>query len=122
MIISRHYDYYAYNSSESMLIIALKEGNIEDDGRIEKQLAFWRTRSGSEVDFIVGSEAAIEVKAAERITDRHMKGLRAIAEERMIHSFMVVSFDELDRRTEDGVRLLHWETFLKELWTDAFGW
>ena len=31
----------------------------------------------------------------------------------------LVSFDALDRRTDDGIRLLHWRTFLIDLWTDA---
>ena len=87
--------------------------------RLRSELAYWRTQSGTEVDFLVGSTAAIEVKASSRVTDRDLKGLRALAEEGSGAAAFLVSFDELDRRTDDGIRLLHWRTFLAELWADA---
>ena len=90
--------------------------------RIRSELTYWRTQSGLEVDFLVGSSAAIEVKASSRVSDRDLRGLRALAEEEESRSSFLVSFDELDRRTDDGIRLLHWRTFLEELWSDAFAW
>ena len=87
--------------------------------RLRSELTYWRTQSGIKVDFLVGSTAAIEVKASGRVTDRDLKGLRALAEEGSGTASFLVSFDELDRRTEDGIRLLHWRTFLAELWADA---
>ena len=90
--------------------------------RIRTELTYWRTQSGIEVDFLVGSSAAIEVKASSRVSDRDLRGLRALAEESVAASLFLVSFDELDRRTDDGIRLLHWRTFLAELWSDAFSW
>ncbi len=35
--------------------------------RIKKKLTYWRTREGVEVDFIIGSNAAIEVKSTEKL-------------------------------------------------------
>ena len=90
--------------------------------RIRSELTYWRTQSGLEVDFLIGSSAAIEVKASSRVSDRDLRGLRALAEEDQSRSSFLVSFDELDRRTDDGIRLLHWRTFLEELWSDAFAW
>ena len=87
--------------------------------RLRSELTYWRTQSGVEVDFLVGSTAAIEVKASRRVTDRDLKGLRALAEESSGAAAFLVSFDELDRRTHDGIRRLHWRTFLAELWADA---
>ena len=87
--------------------------------RLRCELAYWRTQNGVEVDFLVGSTAAIEVKASGRVSDRDLKGLRALAEEEVGAAAFLVSFDELDRRTDDGIRLLHWRTFLAELWADA---
>ena len=52
-------------------------------------------------------------------SDRDLRGLRALADEGSPAARFLVSFDELDRRTGDGIRLLHWRTFLTELWTDA---
>ncbi len=86
--------------------------------RLKKDLAFWRTHSGMEVDFVVGSELAVEVKATARVTDRDLRGLRALAEEGVIQSLILVSLDEVDRTTDDGIRVLFWGTFLDELWGD----
>ncbi|HQL31794.1 MAG TPA: ATP-binding protein [Treponemataceae bacterium] len=83
------------------------------------ELRYWRTKSGTEVDFLVGEEIAIEVKAAHTISDKHLKGLRALAEERIIATYILVSFDTENRETEDGIRCLHWSTFLEELWSGA---
>ena len=90
--------------------------------RIKRNLTYWRTRTGIEVDFLVGTMAAVEVKAATRISDRHLKGLRALDEEGTVDSFFLISFDELNRRTNDGIRVLHWRTFLTEMWADSFSW
>ena len=90
--------------------------------RTRSELTYWRTQSGLEVDFLIGSSAAIEVKASLRVSDRDLRGLRALAEEDQSRSSFLVSFDQLDRRTDDGIRLLHWRTFLEELWSDAFAW
>ena len=83
------------------------------------ELAYWRTQSGVEVDFLVGSAAAIEVKASARVSDRDLRGLRALADEGTTAARILVSFDELDRRTDDGISLLYWRTFLTALWTDV---
>ncbi|MBI5526281.1 MAG: ATP-binding protein [Deltaproteobacteria bacterium] len=42
-------------------------------------LSYWRSTSGFEVDFILDDSVAIEVKAATRVADKHLKGLRALA-------------------------------------------
>ena len=87
--------------------------------RRRPELAYWRTQSGIEVDFLIGEAAAIEVKASARVSDWDLRGLRALAEEGSAAARFLVSFDELNRRTDDGIRLLHWHTFLTELWADA---
>jgi len=85
--------------------------------RIKKDLSYWRTQTGFEVDFIIGSDTAIEVKSASAVSDKHLKGLRALKEEKLIDRFFLVSFDPLDRETPDGIRLLFWKTFLDKLWS-----
>jgi len=87
--------------------------------RIKKELAFWRTQNGVEVDFLIGDDTAIEVKSATKVTDKHLKGLRALMEEKLVRQFILVSFDEVERETSDGILLLPWERFLKRLWGDA---
>lgn len=39
--------------------------------RIRAPLTYWRTYSGTEVDFITGDAVAVEVKGTSRITDKH---------------------------------------------------
>jgi len=89
--------------------------------RIKRELCFWRTTGGVEVDFIIGDDMAVEAKATTRVTDKQLKGLRALKEEGLIRSCFIVSFDEVDRETGDGIRILYWESFLKKLWGGALG-
>ena len=39
-------------------------------------MAYWRSTSQFEVDLITGNKIAIEIKAAELIQDKHLKGMR----------------------------------------------
>ncbi len=82
----------------------------------DEPITYWRTKSGFEVDFVIGDHTAIEVKATTQITDRHLKGLRALKEENKLKEFIVVSQDSAPRKTPDGIRILPWEVFLREWW------
>ena len=114
------------NSSEYGIafehLIAMELRSYLSHRRSWSELTDWRTQGGLEVDFLVGSSAAIEVKASNRVSARDLGGLSALAEEDESRSLFLVSFDELDRRTDDGIRLLHWRMFRAELWSDAFSW
>ena len=82
-------------------------------------ITYWRTSSGFEVDFILGShEVAIEVKSADQIRSRHFSGMRAFLEEHTPSKAIIVSFDTVPRRTEDGIMILPWKEFLEQLWGD----
>ena len=85
--------------------------------RIKKELCYWRTVSGAEVDFVIGDTLAIEAKATTTVSDKHLKGLRLLAEENMVRQFILVSFDEINRQTADGIQVLHWQHFLDKLWS-----
>lgn len=77
---------------------------------------YWRTASGFEVDFILGSgELAIEVKSSRQVNYRHLKGIRAFAEEHAPRRCIVVSCDRAPRKTEDGIEILPWQHFLQIL-------
>ncbi|MBI4521354.1 MAG: methyltransferase domain-containing protein, partial [Gemmatimonadetes bacterium] len=47
-------------------------------------VAHWRSSSGFEVDFILGDHTAIEVKAKETVSDRDLRSLGALAEEKKL--------------------------------------
>ncbi len=81
-----------------------------------KGLPIGRTYNGTEVDFLVGRTSAVEVKATSKIQDKHLKGLRMLREEGIVQKFHVVSLEETDRQTSDGIRILHWRSFLDQLW------
>ena len=74
----------------------------------------WRSRSKLEVDFVF-ADVAVEVKAARAVGGRHLKGLRALAEEKLLARHILVSMDPYPR-VVDGILLLPWEQFLDRLW------
>ena len=87
----------------------------------EATIAFWRTSTGREVDFIVGDmELAIEVKAGSRVHDGDLRNLRALAEERPVRRRVVVCM-ESEPRVVDGIEILPWRRFLESLWSEGMG-
>lgn len=84
---------------------------------VDLQLSYWRIASGTEVDFVVGDMAiAIEAKASERISGNHLKGLRAIGEDQpRLRRRVVVCLETKRRKTEDGIEILPFTTFVEEL-------
>ena len=90
-----------------------------DYRRPRTPLAFWRSRSGYEVDSILDGRIAIEAKAARRIHAKHLRGLRALAEERLVERCIVVCREEQPRIEPGATRDIEiWplEFFLAALW------
>lgn len=83
---------------------------------IDLPLQYWRSTSHFEVDFIIGNKLAIEVKGTELVTDKHLKGIRALKEEGLIQTYAVISLDTHERLTADGIQIWPWKVFLKKLW------
>ncbi len=80
-------------------------------------LQFWRSTSNFEVDFILNSEIAIEVKSSDNIQDRHLKGIRALQEEKLMRRHILIC-DEKNPRNKDGIEILPWRHFLNDLWAE----
>jgi len=78
-------------------------------------LAYWRSTSGFEVDFILGDHTAVEVKAKESVSAQDLRGLRALAEEKKLKRYVCVSLERRARRV-DGVVVLPLGDFLEALW------
>ena len=87
--------------------------------RKRHSLTYWRSKNGQEVDFLIGTETAIEVKSATKVSNRDMKGLRYLAEENVFKNFILVSQDPTSTRT-GNYQALHWKKFLADLWNDKF--
>ena len=79
-------------------------------------MAYWRSTSQSEVGLIIGDKVAIEIKSTELVQDRHLKGLRALKEEKLIEQYIVVSLDSAERVVKDNIKILPWKKFLEKLW------
>lgn len=80
-------------------------------------LAYWRTASQIEVDFILGNhEVAIEVKATKKVGGQHCRGLKAFCEEYSTRKNIVVSLDPKPRLA-DKIHIFPWQVFLEKLWS-----
>ncbi|MBH0178560.1 MAG: ATP-binding protein [Nitrospira sp.] len=82
-------------------------------------LAYWRSTSDFEVDFILNDRTAIEVKAKTNVSDRDLRGLRALQEEGLLKHYLVVSLEAVPRRV-GGIQILPWQEFLARLWQGDF--
>lgn len=79
-------------------------------------IRYWRTKSGLEVDFVLGdAEVAIEVKGTARIERRDLRALHAFNDEHGPKIEIVVCNESKERLT-DGIRITPWKTFLERLW------
>ena len=87
--------------------------------RKKKELTYWRSTHGYEVDFLIGRETAIEVKASQKVSDRDIQGLRALEEENIFKNYIIVSQDPINT-LNDNFQALYWEKFLDDLWADKF--
>ena len=67
------------------------------------------------MDFILDHKIAIEVKAKENISNRDLKGLKALREEDLLERYIVVAMLER-KRVVDGIEIIPWQEFLEELW------
>ena len=86
----------------------------------EGRLFFWRTRAGSEVDFVVYGSAgfwAIEVKSGGRVRPEDLRPLAAFAEE-YPEAVPVLLYRGTERLRIGGVWCLPVEEFLRDLRPD----
>jgi uncharacterized protein len=87
--------------------------------RKKVQLSYWRSVHGYEVDFLMGRQTEVEVKASQKISQRDFNGLRGLEEEKVFKNYILVSQDPINTR-ENHFQALFWEDFLKDLWEDKF--
>ena len=77
---------------------------------------FWRTKSGLEVDFVLGDgEEALEVKGTSRVDPSDFRSLRAFNEDNRPRRALLVC-NEPAPRVVDGLEVLPWREFLARLW------
>lgn len=82
------------------------------------EINFWRTKSGLEVDFVLGSgEVAIEVKSSSSITSRHLHPISTFMDLYSPRKAIVVC-NEKEERLVGKIRIMPWRNFLHLLWHD----
>jgi predicted AAA+ superfamily ATPase len=82
-------------------------------------LTYWRSKNGHEVDFLLGTQTAVEVKATKKITSNDLKGLKYLKEEGVFQNLILVSQDPV-RTLSDNILTIPWQKFLSDLWKDKF--
>ena len=82
-------------------------------------LTYWRSKNGHEVDFLLGSRTAIEVKATARVSKNDFKGLNYLNEEGVFQNLILVSQDPISART-GTIQAIPWQKFLANLWKDKY--
>jgi len=110
-LFGRAFEHFIINEIRAHLLYA----------RSKQPLCYWRSTSQLEVDAVVGNALAVEIKAAELVTDKHLKGLRALGEEGLVKHRVAVSLDPESRRTSDGIEIVPWQTFLQRLDRNDWG-
>lgn len=86
--------------------------------RLNKELSFWRTQSQLEVDFVVGDEIGIEVKASNRVGKADLKGLNALSEELNLKRKIIVCLSKYRLVEDTSIEIFPLDEFLKDLWAD----
>ena len=82
-------------------------------------LTYWRSKSGHEVDFLIGTRTAIEVKTSRKINRNDFKGLKYLKEEGVFQNLILVSQDPVSTIT-NNILTVPWQKFLSDLWKDKF--
>ena len=88
--------------------------------RKREKISYWRTKTGYEVDFIIGDNIAIEVKLNREVHMQDVKGLLAFCEEHPNTTAFIVSQDSKKRKIElakgKPIMIMPWRDFLTDLW------
>lgn len=85
------------------------------------EIAFWRTSTGQEVDFLINDKAlAVELKSSQRIFTADLHGLTALADDGPVRRRVLVSLEREPRELHDAhgkLELMPWWLFLERLWS-----
>jgi predicted AAA+ superfamily ATPase len=83
---------------------------------LDYEINFWRTKSGYEVDFILGNGMiAVEVKGTSYVENREMRALTAFIVEFAPQKAFIVC-NEKTERVHGKLKILPWRKFLEDLW------
>jgi predicted AAA+ superfamily ATPase len=80
------------------------------------EIQFWRTKSGLEVDFVLGAgEVALEIKGTPRVDNKDLRSLAAFTDEFAPKKSILIC-NEKQERLHGKIRILPWKKFHSLLW------
>jgi predicted AAA+ superfamily ATPase len=83
---------------------------------LDYKINFWRTKSGYEVDFILGDgKIAVEVKGTSYVENRETRALDALIDEYTPQQAFVVCNEKVER-VHGQIKIIPWRKFLEDLW------
>ena len=83
---------------------------------LDFEIGYWRTKTGLEVDFILGDgEVAIEVKGSSRIDSNDLKSIRTFHDELHPRKCIVVCNESSERKVGE-INIMPYRKFLSALW------
>lgn len=83
---------------------------------LDYPINFWRTKSGLEVDFVLGhGEVAVEVKGSASPVSADIRPLQSFYEEFSPRETILVCLEKRERMAGD-IRVMPWRVFLEKLW------
>ncbi|MBN2243697.1 MAG: ATP-binding protein [Acidobacteria bacterium] len=84
-------------------------------------IAFWRTSTGREVDFILGDkDLALEIKGSARVHEGDTRSFNALLEDGPVRNACIVALEKQPRRLNNQIEVIPWRIFLEKLWQDDF--
>ncbi len=102
-------------SFEQLILMELKAYQAYQDP--ELPLAYWRTSTGLEVDFILGDmDVAVEVKSSKRVHETDTKALLALSETHQVKRRLLISFEDIPKILPGNIECLPWQIFFDQLW------
>lgn len=85
----------------------------------EDKISYWHTYTGMEVDIVIGdARLAIEIKSAEEVMTKHLKGLKAFEKDYPNCRLILVSLDLFSRKI-GNITCLYVLDFFHQLWTEG---
>lgn len=83
---------------------------------LDYKINFWRTKTGLEVDFILGEgEVALEVKGKNLVDNKDLRPIKAFMEGFLPRQAFVVCNEKMERVT-GNIHIIPWRQFLAKLW------
>jgi len=80
------------------------------------EISFWRTKTGHEVDFILGSaEVAIEVKGTDRVDNKDIRSIKLFSNDFSPKKSIIVCNERVERKI-DSILIMPFRKLLSDLW------